>query len=100
MPQGLLVSGIGGGNEGEGFSLEARKCYLIKNGKIDRPVKGAIVTGRSEESMLLIDRVGGRFVFDDGGAFCGSMSGLVNTTTSGARMRVSEMMVGGTGGSK
>ena len=35
---------------------------------------------------------------EDGGAFCGGDSGFCPTTTSGPRMRVSEMLVGGKGG--
>ena len=100
LPEGLLVTQIGGGVESGGFSLAAQKAYLIRNGQIDRPVRGAIVSGKCEESMRLIDRVGKKLVYEDDGAFCGAGSGLVNTTTSGARMRVSEMMVGGTGGAE
>lgn len=95
VPYGLFVEELGGGTAGEEFSLGAQRAYLIKNGKLDRLVKGAILTGRAKDAMMNIDRVGKKMVYEDGGAFCGADSGLVNTTTSGAQMRIKEMMVGG-----
>jgi len=61
-------------------------------------VKGAMLLGRGDETMLKIDRVGKRMVYDDGGAFCGNESGFCPTTTSGPRMRIQDMVVGGKGG--
>lgn len=98
MPEGLFVTEIGGGTGGQEFTLMASKAYWVKNGQIDRQVKGAMLLGRGDETMLNIDRVGNQMVFEDGGAFCGADSGLVCTTTSGARMRVTGMVVGGKGG--
>ena len=99
MPEGLFVTEIGGGTGGDEFTLLASKAYWVKNGQIDRQVKGAILLGRGDETMLNIDRVGNVMVQEDGGSFCGADSGLVCTTTSGARMRVTGMVVGGKGGS-
>ncbi len=98
LPEGLFVTEIGGGTGGEEFTLMADKAYWIKNGQIDRQVKGAMLLGRGDETMLNIDRVGSKMIYEDGGAFCGADSGLVCTTTSGARMRVAGMVVGGKGG--
>lgn len=98
MPEGLFVTEIGGGTGGKEFTLMANKAYWIKNGQIDRQVKGAMLLGRGDETMLNIDRVGSQMIFEDGGSFCGADSGLVCTTTSGARMRVTGMVVGGKGG--
>lgn len=98
LPEGLFVTEIGGGTGGEEFTLMANKAYWIKNGQIDRQVKGAMLLGRGDETMRNIDRVGSEMIFEDGGAFCGADSGLVCTTTSGARMRVTGMVVGGKGG--
>ncbi len=95
--EGLFVTEIGGGTGGDEFSLMAQKAYLIKNGQIDRPVKGAMLLGRGDVTMKNIDRVGNQLIYEEGGAFCGADSGLVCTSTSGARMRVSEMLVGGKG---
>lgn len=100
MPEGLFVTEIGGGTGGEEFTLMAQKAFWIKNGQIDRQVKGAMLLGRGDETMLHIDRVGNQLIYEDGGAFCGADSGLVCTTTSGARMRVTGMVVGGKGGKR
>jgi len=97
-PEGLYVTSIGGGTGGSEFTLMAAIAYLIKNGQIDRQVKGAMLLGRGDETMNKIDRVGKTLVMEEGGAFCGGSSGFIPTTTSGPRMRVSQMLVGGKGG--
>lgn len=91
---GILVAGMGGGTGGEEFTLECPRSFLIKDGKIDRLLKNTMLVGRGDETMLKIDRVASRVVWEKGGAFCGAASGLCNTTTSGARMRVTEMVIG------
>jgi len=97
--EGLFVTSIGGGTGGREFSLMATVAYWIKNGKIDHRVKGAMLLGRGDETMKKIDRVGKTFVAEEGGgSFCGSESGFCATTTSGPRMRISEMVIGGKGG--
>ena len=97
--EGLYVTGMGGGTGGREFTLMASVAYWIKNGKIDRRVKGAMLVGRGDETMLKIDRVGKIMISEKGsGSFCGAPSGFCATTTSGPRMRVSEMVVGGRGG--
>jgi TldD protein len=98
MAEGLFVTKIGGGSGGREFTLAAQIAFLVKNGKIDRQVKGATIMGRGDETMLKIDRVGNTNKKRDGGAFCGSVSGLCNTTAFGARIRVEGMLVGGKGG--
>lgn len=98
LDEGLLVTEIGGGTGGREFTLLAAGAYWIKNGKIRQRVKGAILVGRGDETMLKIDRVGNRFVAEQGGgSFCGADSGFIATTTSGPRMRIREMVVGGKG---
>lgn len=95
LDKGLYVTEIGGGSGGEEFTLIANKAFLIKNGKIDRQVKSAMLLGRGDETMLKIDRVGSRLIYEKSGSFCGSVSGLCSTTTSGPRMRIEGMVVGG-----
>ena len=100
LPVGLYVTGIGGGTGGREFTLLASTAYLIRHGEIAERVKGAILVGRGDETMRKIDRVGKRFVKEEGGgSFCGADSGFIATTTSGPQMRISEMVVGGKGGS-
>jgi len=91
---GILVVGMGGGTGGEEFTLECPRSFLIKDGKVDRLLKNTMLVGRGDETMTKIDRVSNKLVWEEGGAFCGADSGLCNTTTSGARMRVTEMVIG------
>ena len=98
LDEGLFVTEIGGGTGGREFTLLASTAYWVRNGRLDHRVKGAILVGRGDETMLKIDRVGRNFVTEQGGgSFCGADSGFIATTTSGPRMRISEMLVGGKG---
>jgi TldD protein len=97
--EGLFVTAIGGGTGGREFTLMAETAFWIKNGKIDRQVKGAMLLGRGDETMRKIDRVGKKRIDEaGGGSFCGASSGFCANTASGPRMRISEMLVGGKGG--
>jgi TldD protein len=97
VPYGLYVRRIGGGSGGMQFSLEVKEGYLIKNGQVDRQVRGLVLTGNGIEVMAKIDRVGKTLVHEKSGGFCGAASGLVPTTSSQPRVRISEMAVGGEG---
>lgn len=97
LPEGLFVTELGGGTGGSEFTLMANKAYLIKNGKIERQVKGAMLTGKGAETLFKIDRVGKTLKTDDGGGFCGGASGLCPTTAFQPRIRVMGMVVGGKG---
>jgi len=94
IDRGIFVASMGGGTGGAEFTLECPRAYLIKDGKLDRLLKNTMLVGRGDETMRKIDRVSNQMVWENGGAFCGAASGLCNTTTSGARMRVTEMVVG------
>lgn len=94
LGEGLYVKSLGGGTGGMLFSIAARGAYLIKNGKIDRPVKNVMLTGSGIEVIQKVDRVGRTLKYDMGG-FCGAASGLLPTTTFQPRVRISEMVIGG-----
>ncbi len=101
MDEGLFVTSLGGGTGGREFTLMANVAFWVRGGKIRQRVKGAMLTGRGDETMLLIDRVGKRWIAEEGGgSFCGAESGFLPTTTSGPRMRIARMVVGGKGGAK
>ena len=54
------------------------KLFLIKNGKLDKPVKGATLIGEAKEVMPKISMCGNDLDLAPG--FCGSISGSVNVT--------------------
>ncbi|HEY8420329.1 MAG TPA: TldD/PmbA family protein [Thermoclostridium sp.] len=97
IDEGLFVKRLGGGNSGREFSVSVSEGYWIKNGKIDHRVKGLMLNARGIDLIKLVDRVGSR-IKTEGGGFCGSVSGLVTTTSFQPRIRISSMTVGGEGG--
>ena len=94
--EGLYAKKMGGGSvnpaTGE-FNFSVSEGYLIKDGKIDRPVRGASLIGRGSEVLLKIDRVGKDMAMAQG--MCGSMSGSLPTNVGQPMIRVSSMTVGG-----
>ena len=93
---GLYARQMGGGSvnpvTGE-FNFAVREGYLIKNGKIDRPVRGATLIGRGAQVLMDIDRVGKNLALAQG--MCGSVSGSIPTNVGQPMIRVSRMTVGG-----
>lgn len=94
LAEGLYVKSLGGGTGGVLFSIAAKGAYLIKNGKIDKPVRNVMLTGNGSEVIKKVDRVGNKMGYDTGG-FCGADSGLIPTTAYQPRVRISEMLIGG-----
>lgn len=90
---GLYVRSLGGGFGGTQFSLQVKEGYLIKDGKLDRQIKGTMITGSGAEVLMKVDRVGQTRGFE-GGSFCGAASGLVPVTATQPMVRISEMSVG------
>lgn len=93
IPEGLYVKSLGGGFGGMQFSIEVKEGFYIRNGQIDRQVKGIMLTGNGAEVIQKIDRVG-KSVGYDGGGFCGAASGLVPVTSMQPMVRISEMSFG------
>ena len=96
MGDGLYAASMGGGSvnpaTGE-FNFAVQEAYLVKDGRIDHPVRGASLIGRGSELLLRIDRVGTDMKMAQG--MCGSLSGSVPTNVGQPRIRVSAITVGG-----
>ena len=94
--EGLYAKQMGGGSvnplTGE-FNFAVSEGYLIKNGRIDRPVRGATLIGKGGAILPKIDRVGRKMWMAEG--MCGSASGSVPTCVGQPMIRVTEMTVGG-----
>ena len=92
----LYCKKMGGGSvnpvTGE-FNFAVGEGYLVKDGKIDRPVRGATLIGKGADTLMKIDRVGKKMWMAQG--MCGSLSGSVPTNVGQPRIRVSSMTVGG-----
>ena len=96
MGDGLYARKMGGGSvnpaTGE-FNFAVNEGYLVKDGKIAHPVRGASLIGRGSEVLLKIDRVGRNIELAQG--MCGSMSGSVPTDVGQPMIRVGSLTVGG-----
>ncbi len=96
---GLYARNLGGGsvNPATGdFNFAVLEAYLVKDGKIVKPVKGATLVGKGSDVLLKIDMVGNNLSREQG--MCGSISGSIPTDVGQPTIRVSSMTVGGKGG--
>ena len=96
---GLYAVSFNGGSvdpaTGE-FNFGCSEAYIIRDGKIAEPVKGATLIGKGEEILLKIDMIANDLSFGQG--MCGAASGSIRTNVGQPTLRVSEMTVGGRGG--
>lgn len=93
---GLYTKYMGGGsvNTATGdFNFAVSEGYIIKNGKIDKPVRGATLIGNGPEILKKIDMVGNNLAHGQG--MCGSLSGSIPTNVGQPAIRVKSMTVGG-----
>ena len=97
IEKGLYCKKMGGGSvnpiTGE-FNFAVREGYLIENGKITKPVRGAALIGSGSEILMNIDRVCDNLARSQG--MCGSMSGSIPTDVGQPAIRVTSITVGGT----
>jgi TldD protein len=75
------------------FNFSVQEAYLIKDGKITTPVKGATLIGTGPEVMKKISMVGNNLELMAG--MCGSVSGSIPTTVGQPCIKVDEILVGG-----
>lgn len=96
MGDGLYAAKMGGGSvnpaTGE-FNFAVQEGYLVRDGKIVSPVRGASLIGKGAEILQRIDRVGRDMRMAQG--MCGSLSGSVPTNVGEPMIRVSSITVGG-----
>ena len=96
MGDGLYAAQMGGGSvnpaTGE-FNFAVQEGYLVRDGKIVSPVRGASLIGKGNQILMRIDRVGKHMTMGQG--MCGSLSGCVPTNVGQPTIRVSSLTVGG-----
>ncbi len=93
---GLYASDMGGGSVDTStgdFNFAVNEGYIIRNGEICEPVRGATLIGKGSEVLMNIDMVGNDLKLAAG--VCGSLSGSVPTTVGQPTIRVSSIIVGG-----
>jgi TldD protein len=97
--RGVYAKVLGGGqvNPATGdFVFGISEGYLIEDGKITRPVRGANLIGNGVEILQAVDAMAGDF--DARPGTCGKDGQGVPVTTGSPTLRIARMTVGGTGG--
>jgi len=78
------------------FVFSASEAYLIENGKIGAPVKGATLIGSGPEVMTQISMVGNNLELDSGVGTCGKEGQSVPVGVGQPTLKIDELTVGGT----
>ena len=93
---GLYAKSMGGGSVNPltgAFNFSVNEGYIVRNGKICEPVRGAALIGTGSQILQDIDMVGQNLATGQG--VCGSASGSVPTDVGQPLIRVSKITVGG-----
>ncbi len=93
---GLYAKEMGGGSVNPltgAFNFAVREGYMIRNGKICEPVRGASLIGTGSQILQDIDMVGQNLATGQG--MCGSSSGSIPTDVGQPLIRVKKITVGG-----
>jgi TldD protein len=78
------------------FVFEASEAYLIENGTIKAPIKGATIIGDGLEVLKKIEMVGNDLELDPGIGTCGKDSQTVPVSVGQPSLLINELTVGGT----
>jgi TldD protein len=78
------------------FVFSASEAYLIENGKVTRPVRGATLIGNGPEVMNRVSMVGNDLKLDSGVGVCGKDGQSVPVGVGQPTLRIDSLTVGGT----
>jgi TldD protein len=78
------------------FVFSANEAYLIKNGKIDVPIKGATLIGSGDEVLKSISMVANDLKLDSGVGVCGKEGQTVPVGVGQPSLKIESLTVGGT----
>ncbi|TKB55976.1 metalloprotease TldD [Ferrimonas aestuarii] len=99
VKQGIYAPNFGGGQvditSGK-FVFSASEAYLIENGKLTTPVKGATLIGNGPEAMQTISMVGNDLSLDQGVGVCGKEGQSVPVGVGQPTLKLDRLTVGGT----
>ena len=100
VKKGLYAANFGGGQvdiTSGNFVFSASEAYLIENGKITTPVKGATLIGNGPEVMKKISLIGDDMTLDSGVGTCGKSGQSVPVGVGQPTLKIDAITVGGTG---
>ena len=99
VKKGLYAVNFSGGSvditSGQ-FEFSASEAFMIENGKVTKPVKGATLIGKGEEVLKKISLVGNNMALDGGIGTCGKEGQGVPVGGGQPTFLVDEILVGGT----
>jgi len=99
VKKGLYAVNFGGGQvditSGK-YVFSATEAYLIEDGKVTAPVKGATLIGNGPETMQKVAMIGNDMALDDGVGVCGKDGQSVPVGVGQPSLLISELTVGGT----
>jgi len=99
VKNGIYCVSFGGGQvditSGK-FVFECTEAYLIENGKIGAPIKGATLIGNGPDAMHRITMIGNDPKLDSGIGACGKAGQTVPVGVGQPHLRMNEMTLGGT----
>ena len=99
VKRGLYAVNFGGGQvditSGK-YVFSATEAYLIEDGKVTAPVKGATLIGNGPETMQRVAMIGTDMALDDGVGICGKDGQSVPVGVGQPSLLISELTVGGT----
>ena len=99
VKRGIYAVNFGGGQvditNGK-FVFSASEAYLIEDGKVTAPVKGATLVGSGPEVLTRVSMIGNDLALDEGVGVCGKDGQSVPVGVGQPTLRVDGMTVGGT----
>jgi len=99
--RGLYCANFGGGQvdiTSGNFVFNASESYLIEDGRITRPVRGAMLTGNGPEALKHVSMVGHDLKLDEGMGICGKEGQSVPVGVGIPTIKIDRMTVGGIAG--
>jgi TldD protein len=99
IPRGLYCTTFGGGQvdiTSGNFVFSATESYLIENGKLTRPVRGASLIGNGPEALKYVSMVGNDLKLDEGIGVCSKEGQHIPVGVGIPTVKIDRMTVGGT----
>ena len=99
VPRGLYAVNFAGGQvdiTSGRFVFSASEAYLIENGRVTRPVRGATLIGNGPEVMTRVSMVGNDLQLDAGIGVCGKEGQSVPVGVGQPTLKIDGLTVGGT----
>jgi TldD protein len=99
VPKGIYATNFGGGQvditNGK-FVFSAAEAYLIENGKVTHPVKGATLIGNGPDALTRVTMIGNDLELDSGIGTCGKEGQSVPVSVGQPTLKIEGLTVGGT----